>query len=544
VRTPLLLYALALVVRAALIALFPYPAYPDSEYYVDVARQLHAGNGFNVDFIWIFAEVGGKIPADPTLPIPSNAHWMPLASIVQVPFLAVFGDAPWAAAAPFALIGAIAAPLTWAIARDAGARRSSRSVPASWSRSAPVGRLHAAARQLLALPAAGHRVAVDGGPGASRLGPGVHRRRAVRGLATLARNDGLLVLAALGLVFLWDRWRAWRRNRAGDAIRPAIPFAAAVGAVAVFVLVMAPWWARQLAVFGSLSPSSTSGKVLFIRDIGEWNSITIPASLDHLLSMGAGPLLATRIGGGIAAVMIFLTLVLGFVLGPLLVVGAWARRRSTDFGPFFVYARSCSRSRRSSPRSTCRAARSSTRRSRLAPYCYILALEGIVVAVGWVAARRRNWNADSAIRVFGGATLAFAAVLAITGNARRPRDLVRPSRRLPRRDDRARRRRRADIRPGHVDRRRGDEVLDRAVAAWSSSTTRSTRSTRSPRPTTSAGSSSTGVTRSPASHRSSTAPRTRPGSASRSWPRASRRGSPSTRCSGTTASTLATQAAP
>ena len=70
-----------------LIAGFPDPAYPDSAYYVDVARSLHAGQGFNVDFIWIFAEVGGVIPPDPTLPIPSNAHWMPLASIVQVPFL-------------------------------------------------------------------------------------------------------------------------------------------------------------------------------------------------------------------------------------------------------------------------------------------------------------------------------------------------------------------------------------------------------------------------------------------------------------------------
>ncbi len=121
-RTPLLLYALALLVRAILIVGFPDPAYPDSSYYVDVARSLHAGQGFNVDFIWIFAEVGGVIPADPTLPIPSNAHWMPLASIVQVPFLAVFGDVAWASAAPFALIGALAAPLTWAIARDAGAR--------------------------------------------------------------------------------------------------------------------------------------------------------------------------------------------------------------------------------------------------------------------------------------------------------------------------------------------------------------------------------------------------------------------------------------
>jgi hypothetical protein len=411
-----MLYALALVVRAALIALFPYPAYPDSEYYVDVARQLHAGNGFNVDFIWIFAEVGGKIPADPTLPIPSNAHWMPLASIVQVPFLAVFGDTAWAAALPFALIGAIAAPLTWAIARDAGARpfvavgagflvavpllsAVYMPQPDNFSLYQPlvIASLWMAAR------------AIRGSPRAF-IAAGLFA-----GLATLARNDGVLVLAALGVVFLWDRWRSWRRNRAGDAIRPSISWAAAIGSVAVFVLVMAPWWARQLAIFGSLSPSSTSGKVLFIRDIGEWNSITIPASLDHLLSMGAGPLIATRIGGGVAAVMIFLTLVLGFVLGPTLVVGAWAKRRSTDYGPFFVYAGilfafSALISAVHVPGGTFIHSAIA-----LAPYCYILALEGLVVAIAWIAARRRNWNADSAVRVFGGATLAFAAVLAVAG---------------------------------------------------------------------------------------------------------------------------------
>jgi hypothetical protein len=113
--------------------------------------------------------------------------------------------------------------------------------------------------------------------------------------------------------------------------------------------------------------------------------------------------------------MIFLTLVLGFVLGPLLVVGAWARRRSTDFGPFFVYAAilfafSALVSAVHVPGGTFIHSAIA-----LAPYCYILALEGIVVAVGWVAARRSRWNADSAIRVFGSATLAFAAVLAVTG---------------------------------------------------------------------------------------------------------------------------------
>ena len=98
--SPSLLYALALVVRVVLIVQFPDPAYPDSFYYVDVARALAAGHGFNVDFIWIFAEVGGTIPADPVLPIPSNAHWMPLASLVQVPFIVVFGDGGLGVRAP------------------------------------------------------------------------------------------------------------------------------------------------------------------------------------------------------------------------------------------------------------------------------------------------------------------------------------------------------------------------------------------------------------------------------------------------------------
>ena len=91
-------------------------------------------------------------------------------------------------------------------------------------------------------------------------------------------------------------------------------------------------------MFGSLSPSTASGKVLFIRDIGEWNSITVPATLDHLLGMGIGPLLLTRVGGLVAAVFIFTVLVGALVLVPFLVIGAWRRRRDAAFGPYFGYA--------------------------------------------------------------------------------------------------------------------------------------------------------------------------------------------------------------
>lgn len=416
-RTPLLLYGLALAVRIVLIWHFPDPAYPDSFYYVNVARALHAGQGFNVDFIWIFPEVGGSIPADPVLPIPSNAHWMPLASLVQLPFIALLGPTAWASALPFALIGSIAAPLTWAIARDAGARGivavgSGILVavpvlaavymvqPDNFSLYQPlvIGALWMGARGLRGSPAS---FAIAG---------------LLAGVATLSRNDGLLVLVALGLAFAWDRWRAWRAGAADHApVRPAIPVSAAIACVALFALVMAPWWLRQLAVFGSISPSSASGKVFFIRDIAEWNSISTPATLDHLLGMGAGPLLATRIGGLVAALMIYVTLVAGFVLAPFMVIGGWARRRSIDFGPFFVYAAllfafSALVSAVHVPGGTFIHSAVA-----LAPHSYILALEGIVVAVGWVAARRRTWDAPSAIRAFSGAAIVFGIGSAAVG---------------------------------------------------------------------------------------------------------------------------------
>jgi 4-amino-4-deoxy-L-arabinose transferase-like glycosyltransferase len=446
VRIPFVLYALALVVRVVLIWHFPDPAYPDSFYYVDVARNLAEGRGLTIDLIWIFPEVGGTIPADPTLPIPSNAHWMPLASLVQVPFLALLGPTPWASALPFAVLGALAAPLTWAMARDAGTR--------DW--------VAIVAGVLVAMPLLSvvYMVQPDnfslyqplvlaalwmGARGLKGSPRAFAAAGLFAGLATLSRNDGLLVLGALGIAFLWDRWR-----------RRAIPWSAAVACVALFVLVMAPWWLRQLAVFGSISPSTASGKVFFIRDIGEWNSITIPATLDHLLGMGIGPLLATRIGGLVAALMIYGTLVGGFVLVPFMVIGGWARRRSLDFGPFFLYAGllfafSTVVSAIHVPGGTFIHSAVA-----LAPHSYVLALEGIAVAVSWVAARRTTWDAPTATRAF-----------TVRGRCRgrrlrvRPRRLERQPREVPAGRDRAPDRWGAGDGPGDVDRCGGDEVLDR-----------------------------------------------------------------------------------
>jgi hypothetical protein len=413
VRTPIALYALALAVRLVLIAMFPDPAYPDSYYYVDVARAVADGRGFQVDFIWIFAEVGGHIPAIPTLPIPSNAHWMPLASMVQVPFIWLFGPTPIASALPFAFIGSLAAPLTWAIGREAGLRplvtigaAVLTAVPGlllvflvqpdNFSLYQPLvaGALWMAARGL------------KGHAGSFAIGG------LLVGLATLSRNDGLLVGATLGLAFLYDRWRAWR---SGGSRRPAIPVWAAVACFGLFLVVMAPWWIRQLQVFGQLSPSTASGKVLYIRTIEEWNSITTPATLSWLLGQGIGPLVLSRIGGLVAAIGIFTTLVAGGILLPFMVIGGWFRRRSVDFGPFFTYAAilfafSALVSAVHVPGGTFIHSAVA-----LAPHAYLLALEGIVVAIAWIAARRRAWDRETATKLFVTAAVALMVVVAVPG---------------------------------------------------------------------------------------------------------------------------------
>jgi hypothetical protein len=404
VRIPIALYAFALAARVVLFGVHPDAAYPDSYYYVDVARALQAGHGFNIDFIWSFVDVGGRIPAQPMLPIPSNAHWMPLASLVQLPTMWLLGPTPLASAIPFLLIGAVAAPMTWFLAREVGAgdriavaAAIAVSVPAAaaiymaqpdnFSLFQPLG---TAALWLCARGLRGH------GRSFALAGLTV-------GLATLARNDGVLLGAAIGLAFLWDRWRAWR-SKSGRV--PAIPWRYAFACFGLFLVVMAPWYLRQLAVFGSFSPSSSSGRILLIQNYEQMNSVTSDTSLAGFLSQGLGPLLTSRILGLVSAIQVFSVLACSAVLAPFALAGGWARRRSIDFGPFFVYAGLLFAAAGlifavHVPYGTFLHSAVA-----LVPFTYIIGLEGVAIVATWGARRRRGWQEDRAARLFVAAAVA------------------------------------------------------------------------------------------------------------------------------------------
>ena len=114
--------------------------------------------------------------------------------------------------------------------------------------------------------------------------------------------------------------------------------------------------------------------------------------------------------------MIFTTLIAGFVLAPFMVIGGWARRRSVDFGPFFLYAGllfafSTLVSAVHVPGGTFIHSAVA-----VAPHSYILAFEGVVLAVGWMASRRRTWDVAAATRVFSGAIVVFAIGAAVVGS--------------------------------------------------------------------------------------------------------------------------------
>ena len=418
VRTPVALFVLALVVRLALIATYPDPAYPDSYYYVDVARAIAAGHGLNLDFVWIFAEVGNRIPDPATLPIPSNAHWLPLASFVQVPFIAVLGETAFASALPLALIGSIAAPLTWAIARDA------RATPLVATTAGVLSAVPAAATVFMAQPenfAIMHPLVAATLWCAARGLKGDNRAFAFAGLlvglASLGRNDGVFLGAAVGLIWFADRIRWWRGRRGVtswvhvDDRRP-ISFAAAVGCLGLFLLVMGPWWARQLATFGSISPTSSTGVALWIRTYSEWNSITAEPSLAKFLDQGWGPIISSRLAGLSSAVGNFAVVIGSIVLIPFLLIGAIGRLGSRDFTPWFLYTGVVFLSATILYPLHVPGGAFIHSAIGLAPHAAILAIEGVLIVVGWVASRRRSWDEARAGGIF-----AWGLVVLVMGTA-------------------------------------------------------------------------------------------------------------------------------
>jgi hypothetical protein len=183
-----------------------------------------------------------------------------------------------------------------------------------------------------------------------------------------------------------------------------------------FLLVAAPWALRQLDVFGSISPSAASGRILWITEYRQLYSVSSEATPASFLAQGIGPLVTSRVLGLVNALGLFATQALLLFLAPFALLGAWWRRRDAMFQPWITYAVALFAA--SGLVFAVHVPNGTFLHSAVAliPYAYIAALVGIEGAVGAIAHRRSTWSAPQATRIFSVMAVGAVAVIAIVAS--------------------------------------------------------------------------------------------------------------------------------
>ena len=327
------LTALALVVRAAAAWVVPFPPHVDAAYYTMVAEQLATGNGFSAPALWSFLEVGGRLPMDPQLPVPSNGHWMPMPAMVAGGFMAILGPEWRAGQVPMVLLSTLLVPMTYLAGRMITESR----------RIAVLGAILAiAAGPLLLMYPMVESFALFGVLGgiallasiravdAPRPGPWLVLAGLAAGLASLTRIDGALLTLAPATA-----WLIRRPFGGGDFASVPAAFGWGLASAAAFLLVVAPWLLRNLDVFGTPFPSPGE-RMIWIRDYNEHLSISLDLTLDRYLAWGAPAILLSKLVSALEVAGRMLGL-LGGIFGLSFAVGLWRLRNHRRLAPFAVY---------------------------------------------------------------------------------------------------------------------------------------------------------------------------------------------------------------
>ena len=317
---PLVLFAVALAARLLAAAQVDFPPTEVSAYYTGVARNVIEGRGLVTDaVVWY-----GTPPL--VLPKPAFELWMPLPTFLSVVPMALFGPTFSSAQLSTVLLGALAAPLAWAVALDAASRRQ---LPADRSFMVAAGSGLLAAllgafliadvapesttaftvlgvlacwlmpRALAADTAgAGHRE-----PLLSRAALGV-----VLGLAYLARQEALVLGGVYALLLVGSTVRsrqvpptgassasgAVAAAGASSAGRTRAVLAALLPTLVMAALAVAPWLVRNLLVFGTLLPGHALQHA-WLTSNEEIFAYAHPPTLERFLAQGPGTIAGNQL---------------------------------------------------------------------------------------------------------------------------------------------------------------------------------------------------------------------------------------------------------
>jgi hypothetical protein len=308
-RSYLLLFLLGLAVPIFIAQFQPIPGYLDSDYYFAGGIQLATGKGFTEPYLWNYLD------GTTALPHPSHSYWMPLASIVAALGMWFTGETTYASGRLFfLLIAALVPPMTAALAYTFSKRRdlsvASGILAIFCVYNAPFigvtdnfgifmllgGLYFLVATQIIDATTRDEAV--------SSLARGLLREERPRsdmrnwlllgllaGLMNLSRTDGLLWL---GITFLFAFFRARSITQSVTSRNLQLATRNSLLALLGFLLIMAPWYARNLNIYGTLM-SPGGSRALWLAEYDQ-TFIYPPARLnmDSFLALGWDKILSTR----------------------------------------------------------------------------------------------------------------------------------------------------------------------------------------------------------------------------------------------------------
>jgi|GEM_PF-3009002 len=248
----------------------------DVSFYYTVAKNLAEGRGFVIDYIWNFWDHPEGIPT------PSNTWWMPLPSILCAIGMKLFGIRFAVAQDTMIVVTSVLPLVVYLLGRELVGGRLVPLLAAALASSfhlfldqpcAPLSH-----GPYLVLATTTFWLALR----AARTGRGWAFAGAAVAATQLTRSDGMLLFVALGVAFLAVSPRSrppwWR---------------VALSAAGGYVLVMSPWWAHNLWVFGTLQPGG-SLRALWLTEYEQWYSLPESVTRQSWLANGWEPVLALK----------------------------------------------------------------------------------------------------------------------------------------------------------------------------------------------------------------------------------------------------------
>lgn len=396
-RTLLLVFVLALAWGSILALLIHQPGYTDAYYYFNAGQRLAEGKGLTDPYLWVY------INAPSHLPGPSHTYWMPLESLIAALSMAVGGSNYGIAQIPSVLCFAGLVTFAYGVGLKLGNSRRQAWIAALLVMFSGFFSPFWTTTDTFAL------YGLVGGTALFATGRGRETGRwqwyalagALSAFAHLTRADGLLLLIVTFVVALWSPANLTQKRRL---------FSAMV-AVAAYLLVMLPWFIRNMDAIGTPLPTGGT-QTIWLRGYDELVNYPPGASPSKFLDWGIDHIIQSRWDAFLSNLGTFIAVETWIILGPFILWMLWKHRKDPfllglilyaaglHFVMTFVFAY---------PGYRGGLFHSS---SALLPFWAVLGIVGLDEAIVWMA-RKRRWRRTQAQFVFGTALVVLAVLVSV-----------------------------------------------------------------------------------------------------------------------------------